>query len=248
MSKQKSHNIEITSLLIPDNLSTEQKEYHSELVSKHLSRFTDNASNEGSPSSRSTEITITDDMLDEKEFEVEKITNDELFQILQQDYKEISSDISFPKTTNINKLFWLLHNLIPEETEQIRIINIDDLSIKFYQLIEAAMFFRFLTVIKTKKEIYLIPTDIYKEFLSKPIADQYIYFLKILGSNETISEGLIVQVNDSIFDRISRRRVYNMLVKDSNIQKESLIAEEIEEIVNDLRLWYLNIRNTILED
>ena len=42
--------------------------------------------------------------------------------------------------------------------------------------------------------------------------------------------------------------VFNLLVKDPNIQKEKLSKDEINVILSHLRYWYLNIKQMILDN
>ena len=83
--------------------------------------------------------------------------------------------------------------------------------------------------------------------MDENIREQYFTFIKALASNESISESLIIQLNDPIFDRISKQMIHNVLAVDVNIKNEDITNEEIEKITNNLRYWYLGIRNTLLE-
>lgn len=93
-----------------------------------------------------------------------------------------------------------------------------------------------------------MPTDVYEEFMGKTTEMQYPIFLKRLGRNETISEVLKIQLNDPIYDSISRQMVHNTLVTDPNIEAEGLSNDEVTQIVNGLRYWYLGIKQVVLEN
>ena len=41
--------------------------------------------------------------------------------------------------------------------------------------------------------------------------------------------------------------IHNVLAVDSNIQNEAITPKDIEKITNDLRYWYLGIRNVVLK-
>lgn len=250
MAKTKINELEWDSLLIPEGMSTEEEENHSALISDYLSKQTSDQSINLSAIDKTAEIEIDDSLLEAEELELELITNDELFNFFQEEKLATDPNILFPKTEKINALFWFLHHFGKLDISEAKILitNRKDLSIIFYRVIEATMFFGFLKRVKTDEDIYLVPTETYEEFMGKTVEMQYPLFLESLGHNETISEILQVQLNDPIYDSISRQMVHNILVNDPNIQKEGMTNEEVTEIVNSLRYWYLSIKQTILAD
>ena len=161
-----------------------------------------------------------------------------------------NSTILFPKIRRINDLFSFLHHLgkLHVKNSKLDIVNKEEISIKFYQLVEAAIFFGYLETVKEDENLYLIPTEQYHTFLDETPEEQYVSFLKSIGQNETIREILTIQVNDTIFDRISKQMVHNILVTDLNLKEEGITSEEMEELINNFRIWFLNIRNVILEN
>lgn len=238
------------SLLIPDELSLEEEENHSTLVSNYLSRLTEDVATDRSSVEKTTKIKVDDSLIDTEEVQFEKITNDELFNYFQCDKEEVDADILFPKTDKINLLFWFLHNLGQNEIKntKFKISNPKQVSIAFYEIIEAAAFFGFLTRFVEDETFYFVPTAQYVEFIDSPLEKQYHQFLASMGSNETISEILQIQLNNSIYDNISKQMVHNILVEDPNISNENLSNDEVKQIVNDMRYWYLGIKKIILKN
>lgn len=238
------------SLLIPEDLSPEEAKSHSKIITNHLSKLVTNQFKDSSNLNNITEITIDNTLLESQELELDTISNNELFNYFQGEKVAVNSNIFFPKIKRINVLFWFLHNLGHFNIKNSKIIvnNREELSLNYYQLVEAALFFGFLKRIQENEEVYLFPTSFYEELLNQPIDKQYPLFLASLGRNETVSEVLQVQLNDPIFDNISRQMVSNILSKDPNIRKEGLSESEIHKIVNNFRYWYLDIKNNILEN
>lgn len=236
------------SLLIPTELSSEEAEKHSSLVSEYLSRLEGDAAVNLSSIKKTSKIHVDDSLLEVEEIEFNLITNEELFNYFQSEKDEIDSDILFPKTEKINYVFWFLHNLAKEEIANTKIMvsNPEEVSITLYQIIEAAAFFGFLKRTVENGVFYFTPTERYEEFLAFDLEKQYPHFLSGLGSHATISEILQIQLNEPLYDSISKRMVHNILVNDPNIQKESLSNDEVKKIVNSLRYWYLAIRKNIL--
>jgi hypothetical protein len=242
--------LEWDSLRIPEELSTEELASHEENVAEYLAKRTIDHSLDLSAIDQVVELTIDDRLLESEELVLDKITNDELFNYFQDETIEPDPNILFPKIERINILFWFLHNLGQQNIREAKILvkNRDELSIIFYCLIEAAVFFGFLKRGEENGTVYLVPTDVYEEFMGKTTEMQYPIFLKRLGRNETISEVLKIQLNDPIYDSISRQMVHNTLVTDPNIEAEGLSNDEVTQIVNGLRYWYLGIKQVVLEN
>lgn len=238
------------SLLTPEDLSTEEVEVHATLIANYLSNITIDEGIHSTIPKNITKVTVSNSLLETKDLALDKISNDQLFEYFQEYKVKIDSTILFPKIKRINHLFWFLHNLstLNIRDSKLLISNQDELSIHFHQLIESALFFGFLTRVKEENNIYLIPTNVYEEFMEQPTEQQYPLFLLALAHNETVSEVLQVQLNDPIYDNISREMVYNILVGDPNIQQESLSSDEIKGIANNFRYWFLNIKKMVLVD
>lgn len=242
--------LELDNLLLPDGLTSEEKLAHASVVTDYLSRPPHLYSVDASKINTVVEIEIEDSWLEPLDIELEKVSNDELFDILNEEPVTRNSSILFPKITRINELFSFLHHLgkLDIKESKLVVINKEKLSVKFYQLIETAIFFGYLETTKEEEDIYFIPTELYHSFMDKKTEEQYIVFLKSIGRNETIREILTIQLNDIIYDRISKQMVHNILVTDLNLKEEGITSEEIEQLINNFRIWFLNIRNMILED
>ena len=250
LAKSNIIELEWDSLLIPEDLSSEEEKSHSAVVTKHLSNLLTNQSSDSEELNNITEITVDDSLLESQELELNTISNDELFNYFQEEKVEIHPNILFPKIKRVNVLFWFLHNLGQLDINESNIVvnNSKELSMNYYLLVEAALFFGFLDRTVEDREIYLIPTNFYENFINQPLEQQYPLFLASLGRNETVSEVLQVQLNDPIFDNISRQMVHNILANDPNIKNESLSVDEIKKITNNFRYWYLGIKKAILEN
>lgn len=250
LTKTNVTEFEWDSLLIPEDISKAEEESHSSVVSEYYSRQLSDSSVDLSAIVKEVEVTVDDSLLESEEFEFERSSNDELFTYFQEENTVVDTNILFPRIKRINVLFWFLRNLAKQDISESKIVitNREDVSIIFYQVIESAMFFGFLKRVKEEDETYLIPTDVYEEFINLTFENQYRFFLARLGRNETVSEVIQIQLNDPIYDSISRQMVYNILVNDPNIQKEALSKEEVTKIVNNFRYWYLNIKQAILDN
>lgn len=242
--------MEWETLLIPETLSADELESHEAVVSDYKNVSYSDESIDLSAIERVSELEITDDFLASEEIVIDKISNNDLFEYLKEENVTIDLNVRFPKIKRINQLFWFLHNLakLDISDSKITILNADELSIGFYQVIESGMFFDYIKRVKLDEETYFIPTEYYEAFMTEPIEEQYALFLASLGKNETVSEVLNIQLNDPIYDNISRQMVFNILVKDPNIQQEKLTKDEINHILSNLRYWYLNIKQMILDN
>ncbi len=242
--------MEWETLLIPETLSEADLETHATIVSDYIQTSYSDESIDLSTIERVTEVEVTEDLLSSEEIVIDKISNNDLFEYLKEENVTIDMNLRFPKIKRINQLFWFLHNLAKLEIANSKVIftNMEDLSIGFYQTIEAALFFGYIKRVRVENEIYFIPTDYYESFMSESIEEQYSLFLASLGQNETVSEVLNIQLNDPIYDNISRQMVFNLLVNDPNIKQEQLTKNEINHILNNLRYWYLNIKQMILDN
>lgn len=242
--------LELDNLLLPDDLTSDEKIAHTSVVTNYLSRPPHLYSVEASEINAIVEIEIEDSWLEPLDLELERLSNDELFDLLNEEPVTRNSTILFPKIRRINDLFSFLHHLgkLDVKNSKLDIVNKEEISIKFYQLVEAAIFFGYLETVKEDENLYLIPTEQYHTFLDETPEEQYVSFLKSIGQNETIREILTIQVNDTIFDRISKQMVHNILVTDLNLKEEGITSEEMEELINNFRIWFLNIRNVILEN
>lgn len=237
-------------IVVPDDISKEEAEKHAKVVSDYLATRSFQTESDLAYFSNTIEVEVDNSFLDKVETDFEKVSNEELSQYLQSENTNVNPDYLFPKTDNIGSLFWFLRNLSKEDVSEskIKIANLEELSIHFYQILENALFFGYFERVQKDDGIYLLPTNYYVEFVTLELEQQYRHFLASLGRNETISEALRLQLNDPIFDSISRQMLYNTLVNDPNIQQESLTEEDLRKIVNNLRYWYLAIKKEILED
>lgn len=242
------NDFEWNSLILPKDLPTEEKEKHAEILSDYLSRRFIHESSDIPLYEKTSKIHLDNSFIEAEEIEFEKITNDDLFEYILSENIEVNPYYLFPKTADIDRVFWFLHHLSKEDISKskLAIENIEELSIIFHEIVENALFLGFFERVGVEGTIYLIPTSDFEEFMTLNVEDQYHYFLSTLGRNESISEALRIQLNDSIFDSISRQMLRNILVKDRNIQVESLKNDEVTKIVNNFRYWYLSIKNAIL--
>lgn len=246
-------NIRITdldwdSLILPDDLPSQEKEKHSEILSDYLSKRTVHTSTELPSHEQVVKIDIDNSFIDKEEVDFKQITNEALFDYILAENIEVNPDYLFPKTADIERVFWFLHHLSKEEVSasKIYIENIEDLSIIFHETVENALFLGFLERVEEDGRIYLIPTEDFEVFIKKNLEEQYHDFLASLGRNETISEAMRIQLNDTIFDNISRQMLHNILVNDINIKQEGLSNEDITKIVNNMRYWFLSVKKAIL--
>ena len=242
--------MEWETLLIQETLSADELKSHEAVVYDYKNKTYSDETIDLSTIEQVTELEITDDLLASEEIVIDKISNNDLFEYLKEENVSTDLNVRFPKIKRINQLFWFLHNLakLDISDSKITLVNSDELSIGFYQVIESGMFFDYIQRVKTGEETYFIPTEYYEAFMTEPIDEQYSLFLASLGRNETVSEILNIQLNDPIYDNISRQMVFNLLVKDPNIQQEKLTKDEINHILSNLRYWYLNIKQMILDN
>lgn len=241
--------LEWGSLLLPEELSAEDKEKHDTIISNYRDNRYVNASLNEENTAQIVEVTIDDSFLETKDVELGSMSHDELFAMMREDSVVIDSNVLFPKFEEINALFWFLHNLGKQEVNDsiISFTNGEKLTVKFFQLVEAAVFFRFLDRVSFDDKILYIPTEQYEAFLGKDLEGQYHMFLESMSDNQTISEILTIQLNVPVYDRISKQMVHKKLANDNNIIREGLSSTEIDAIVNKLRYWYLGIRKAVLQ-
>ena len=238
------------SLLRPEGLSKEAAEAHLNAVIGYLSKLEKDTSVDFASIKKVVQIKVDESLLEEEETDFDRISNGELFQYFQTEADEIDPEILFPKMRRINYLFWFLHHLGKEDIldAKVTITNPEEVSITFYQAVEAAAYFGFLKRTVEEDTFYFAPTERYKTFIAEDTEQQYHLFLAGLASNETIREILQIQLNEPLYDTISKRMVQNILVKDPNIQTENVTNEEVTQIINSLRYWYLGINKIILKN
>ena len=237
---------EWASLLRP----TEAADAHIEAIKTYISKLEEDTSEDFSSIEKVIKVKIEDSLLAEEETNFERISKDELFQYFQTETDEIDPQILFPKTRKINYLFWFLHHLGEEDIldSKVMIENPDEVSITFYQAIEAGAYFGFLERTVENGVFYFVATDRYQAFMKEDSEQQYHLFLAGLASNETIREILQIQLNEPLYDTISKRMVQNILVKDPNIETENVTNDEVTQIINSLRYWYLGINKLVLKN
>ena len=196
------------------------------------------------------ELTVDDSLIESQETEFERLANNDLFNYFQSEKEEIDAQVLFPKMEKINNLYWFLHALSKKDTKnkKLAISNPDDVTVAFYQLVEAATFFGFMKRTVEDDTFYFSPTKRFEEFAEADLEQQYHLFLAGLGTNETISEIIQIQLNEPLYDTISKRMVQNILVKDPNLQAEDLTNDDIKKIINSFRYWYLGISQMILKN
>lgn len=243
------NDLQLESLLLGDNLAEEEKQRQKDLIIEYLAREDYFQTVDIASITRERAITIDDSFIDETDLVINELTSEEFFDILREEPVEVDPEVMFPRMEQINKLFWFLRKLAKQDIQasKVYIKNQADLSLKFYILVEAAIFFGFLETTRKEEMLYLVPTPMYNQFMDESIEEQYLVFLRALASNESISESLLIQLNDPIFDRISKQMIHNVLAVDNNIQNEEITPRDIEKITNDLRYWYLGIRNVVLK-
>ena len=242
-------NYEWTSLMVPEERTKKETDADKKMVKDYLTKLENEPSIE-LDAVKVEELTVDDSLIESQETEFERLANNDLFNYFQSEKEEIDAQVLFPKMENINNLYWFLHALSKKDTKnkKLAISNPDDVTVAFYQLVEAATFFGFMKRTVEDDTFYFSPTKRFEEFAEADLEQQYHLFLAGLGTNETISEIIQIQLNEPLYDTISKRMVQNILVKDPNLQAEDLTNDDIKKIINSFRYWYLGISQMILKN
>ena len=242
-------NYEWTSLMVPEERTKKETDADKEMVMDYLTKLENEPSIE-LDAVKVEELTVDDSLIESQETEFERLANNDLFNYFQSEKEEIDAQVLFPKMEKINNLYWFLHALSKKDTKnkKLAISNPDDVTVAFYQLVEAATFFGFMKRTVEDDTFYFSPTKRFEEFAEADLEQQYHLFLAGLGTNETISEIIQIQLNEPLYDTISKRMVQNILVKDPNLQAEDLTNDDIKKIINSFRYWYLGISQMILKN
>lgn len=242
-------NYEWTSLMVPEERTKKETDADKKMVKDYLTKLENEPSIE-LDAVKVEELTVDDSLIESQETEFERLANNDLFNYFQSEKEEIDAQVLFPKMEKINNLYWFLHALSKKDTKnkKITISNPDDVTVAFYQLVEAATFFGFMKRTVEDDTFYFSPTKRFEEFAEADLEQQYHLFLAGLGTNETISEIIQIQLNEPLYDTISKRMVQNILVKDPNLQAEDLTNDDIKKIINSFRYWYLGISQMILKN
>lgn len=243
-------NYEWTSLMVPEGRSEKETDAAKNVVKNYLTKLENEPSENLTSADVVEELNIDESWVEEQETDFKRLNNDDLFNYFQTEKEEIDSQILFPKMEKINYLFWFLHSLSKKDVldKKITISNPDEVTVAFYQLVETATFFGFLERTVEDGTLYFATTKRFEKFAKADIEEQYHLFLAGLGTNETISEILQIQLNEPLYDTISKRMVQNILVKDPNIQTEDATNDDIKKIINSLRYWYLGISKMVLDN
>lgn len=242
-------NYEWTSLMVPEERTKKETDADKKMVKDYLTKLENEPSIE-LDAVKVEELTVDDSLIESQETEFERLANNDLFNYFQSEKEEIDAQVLFPKMEKINNLYWFLHALSKKDTKnkKLAISNPDDVTVAFYQLVEAATFFGFMKRTVEDDTFYFSPTKRFEEFAEADLEQQYHLFLAGLGMNETISEIIQIQLNEPLYDTISKRMVQNILVKDPNLQAEDLTNDDIKKIINSFRYWYLGISQMILKN
>lgn len=242
-------NYEWTSLMVPEERTKKETDADKKMVKDYLTKLENEPSIE-LDAVKVEELTVDDSLIESQETEFERLANNNLFNYFQSEKEEIDAQVLFPKMEKINNLYWFLHALSKQDTKnkKLAISNPDDVTVAFYQLVEAATFFGFMKRTVEDDTFYFSPTKRFEEFAEEDLEQQYHLFLAGLGTNETISEIIQIQLNEPLYDTISKRMVQNILVKDPNLQAEDLTNDDIKKIINSFRYWYLGISQMILKN
>lgn len=242
-------NYEWTSLMVPEERTKKETDADKKMVKDYLTKLENEPSIE-LDAVKVEELTVDDSLIESQETEFERLANNDLFNYFQSEKEEIDGQVLFPKMEKINNLYWFLHALSKKDTKnkKLAISNPDDVTVAFYQLVEAATFFGFMKRTVEDDTFYFSPTKRFEEFAEADLEQQYHLFLAGLGTNETISEIIQIQLNEPLYDTISKRMVQNILVKDPNLQAEDLTNDDIKKIINSFRYWYLGISQMILKN
>ena len=242
-------NYEWTSLMVPEERTKKETDADKKMVKDYLTKLENEPSIE-LDAVKVEELTVDDSLIESQETEFERLANNDLFNYFQSEKEEIDAQVLFPKMENINNLYWFLHALSKKDTKnkKLAISNPDDVTVALYQLVEAATFFGFMKRTVEDDTFYFSPTKRFEEFAEADLEQQYHLFLAGLGTNETISEIIQIQLNEPLYDTISKRMVQNILVKDPNLQAEDLTNDDIKKIINSFRYWYLGISQMILKN
>ena len=242
-------NYEWTSLMVPEERTKKETDADKKMVKDYLTKLENEPSIE-LDAVKVEELTVDDSLIESQETEFERLANNDLFNYFQSEKEEIDAQVLFPKMEKINNLYWFLHALSKKDTKnkKLAISNPDDVTVAFYQLVEAATFFGFMKRTVEDDTFYFSPTKRFEEFAEADLEQQYHLFLAGLGTNETISEIIQIQLNEPLYDTISKRMVQNILVKDPNLQAEDLTNDDIKKIINSFRYWYLGISKMILKN
>ncbi len=237
--------LDLDSLLFPEQLSLEEERNSSLAVSEYLINNSDSI--DLSLYDKIIEVN-TNDLIEHKEFSFTKIDTNKLFEILNSKTEHINPQLFFPKIKHLNDLFWFLHNLNNMEPYNSKIIfnTNNEISELSNTLIEAAIFFQFFDIVDENSNTFIITTSDFKTFKNKNIEEQYLLFLQNIGADKTARECITIQLNDPIYDKISRKMIFNKLIDNHNIQEEHLANNDITAIVNNVRYWYLDIRKYLL--
>ena len=242
-------NYEWTSLMVPEERTKKETDADKKMVKDYLTKLENEPSIE-LDAVKVEELTVDDSLIESQETEFERLANNDLFNYFQSEKEEIDAQVLFPKMEKINNLYWFLHALSKKDTKnkKLAISNPADVTVAFYQLVEAATFFGFMKRTVEDDTFYFSPTKRFEEFAEADLEQQYHLFLAGLGTNETISEIIQIQLNEPLYDTISKRMVQNILVKDPNLQAEDLTNDDIKKIINSFRYWYLGISQMILKN
>ena len=232
---------DLDSLLIPSQVSLSDERNNSLVVSEYLLK--NPASNAVDISSYKNTVTIDlEDMSEHQEINFSKISQDELFDLMNSKTLVTNPQLFFPKIKHINDLFWLLNNLSEINLTKTKILLSDILSKSNTLLVHASEFFGYFKLLQEDNKLYLIPTSVFKTFSKLNLENKYLFFLENVGADKTTRDCINIQLNDPIYDRLSRYIVFKKLKENYNIVEEKLTDKEISNIVNNVRYWYLDIK------
>src|SRR5699024_4161692 len=247
MSESLINSINLDRLLTPSQLSLDKERNNSLAVSDYLIRNSENSNIDLSLYSNTLKVN-TKELMEHHQINLKPRSKKDLFDILNSKSLTINPLLFFPKVKHINDLFWFLSHLSRKNIKNTKLIleTSNEFSELSNNLIESAVFFGYLTHNRLDNEVYLIPTNDFEFFNDKTLEEQYTIFLKNVGAVKTIRDSINIQLNDPIFDNLSKRMVFKKLKANQNIIEESLTDSDINKIVVNVRYWFLDIKKYIL--
>lgn len=156
--------------------------------------------------------------------------------------------LGFPKSQNLNLVFSLYKRLydFKDRFVQISFTYKDEsaLSQECNDLLNTAEYLGLINIVEDYQ--YKNNPSVFISEKNITLQELYLNFLSLIGSFRTINEALSIQINmDGLFDNISRGILYNAFKEDSSVVEEGLSYKEINTLINNMRQWYLAIRQTL---
>lgn len=236
-----------------DRLSLEEERNTSVAVSEYLARkdtlpVTNDA---GNPlkGKKLEKVQVNISSLSNKIVKRSKYTKNELVDLLNnREFVNVNPAIPFPKIKSLAFPFSFLNKLSSRINQNsVFQFKYDEYKEMEMDLINSLVYLGFFEENIYNDESFYTPTSVLFEFKKCDSSKQFVCFIQELVRHKAIKECLMLQVYSESFDTMTKDILVSRLVEDLSILNENLPKKELDDLMYNIRRWYLEIKNCLIK-